>query len=395
MKIIAILSMEAQAGGGYNQALNAILQMQRVCQGRHELSVVTTEKANLPVLATLGIEARWIPLTLVDQLLAALQANPVWQMVQHRFRFVLGFERRLRRLGCDLVYLTAPKAVPAAPVSLNHIASLWDICHLQCPEFPEVREFNTAFVRDRVYLGLMRSAVLTLTDSEELADKAALHYGIERDRLLAMPFAPAPLLPIDAAATGDAPWPANLPPGPYFFYPANIWPHKNHVRILQALDALGRRGWTPRVVFSGRDQGTRAHLEDVAARLGLSAQVQYLDFVAPTELARLYRHALAVVMPTYFGPTNLPPMEAWAFGTPLIYSSTLANQAADAALLVHPDDAQALAQAMWDCRDPAVQARLRQAGRERLAALEIKRREAEAQLGLQLDAFALRRQCWA
>jgi glycosyltransferase involved in cell wall biosynthesis len=38
----------------------------------------------------------------------------------------------------------------------------------------------------------------------------------------------------------------------------------------------------------------------------------------------LYRQALALVMPTYFGPTNLPPLEALRLGTPVVYPSDLA-----------------------------------------------------------------------
>ena len=34
----------------------------------------------------------------------------------------------------------------------------------------------------------------------------------------------------------------------------------------------------------------------------------------------LYKNSLALVMPTYFGPTNIPPLEAFALGVPVLYS---------------------------------------------------------------------------
>ena len=35
----------------------------------------------------------------------------------------------------------------------------------------------------------------------------------------------------------------------------------------------------------------------------------------------LYSQAFALVMPTYFGPTNMPPLEAFKFKIPVLYSN--------------------------------------------------------------------------
>ena len=34
------------------------------------------------------------------------------------------------------------------------------------------------------------------------------------------------------------------------------------------------------------------------------------------DVAPLYAGAVALVMPTFFGPTNIPVLEAWAVGCP-------------------------------------------------------------------------------
>ena len=60
---------------------------------------------------------------------------------------------------------------------------------------------------------------------------------------------------------------------------------------------------------------------------GLTDQISIIGFVDSAELAALYRGAAALVMPTYFGPTNLPPLEAWAVGTPVIYPEAFKAQA--------------------------------------------------------------------
>lgn len=99
----------------------------------------------------------------------------------------------------------------------------------------------------------------------------------------------------------------------------------------------------------------------------------------------------AVVMPTYFGPTNLPPLEAWALGKPLVYSSCCAEHAGDAAILAGPDDAEQLARAIQEALDPATAARL---GTLRLQQVEQQRTQAELELIRRLQQFKSRRECW-
>lgn len=99
-------------------------------------------------------------------------------------------------------------------------------------------------------------------------------------------------------------------------------------------------------------------------------------------------------MPTYFGPTNLPPLEAWSLNKPLIYSSHLADQAGNAALLVDPDSADELAKAMIQCDDPAICNQLIEAGKQRLKHFEAQRAIAEDNLIKKLEQFAAQRRCW-
>lgn len=396
MKLVAVLTTPPGAGGGHHQALNAIVQLKRLCAGRHELEVLCTHRESLAALRELGVQARCRPATLLDRALALMAGNVVWSTLQRRLRLKGPFERALDRMGCDLAYFCAPYWLPLALQEMNYVTTLWDVCHLEHPEFPEVRRHHTIALREQVFLGVLQAAVLVVVDSARLAELAAFHYRLSPGRLLAMPFAPTPhLSSVDALAeparTDDH---GGGDEGP-FFYPANLWAHKNHIRILQALVLLGQRAWRPRVVFCGHDQGIRAHLEAFVADHGLAAQVDFVGFVDAARLHSLYRSALAVVMPTYFGQTNLPPLEAWTLGVPLVYSARLSAHAGDAALLADPDDAEALAAAMWACRDPAVRASLREAGYRRLAEIDAERQTAEQALAAHLEAFAARRACWA
>jgi glycosyltransferase involved in cell wall biosynthesis len=73
-------------------------------------------------------------------------------------------------------------------------------------------------------------------------------------------------------------------------------------------------------VFSGSDHGVRSLIERHIDALGIRGHVKMVGFLPVAEVAALYKGAVALVMPTYFGPTNIPPLEAEALGCPLIYS---------------------------------------------------------------------------
>ena len=99
-------------------------------------------------------------------------------------------------------------------------------------------------------------------------------------------------------------------------------------------------------------------------------------------------------MPTYFGPTNLPPLEAWAFGKPLVYSRLFADQVRNAAILIDPDNVQELASAMKKCTEALTRAELVANGKKRLEEIQVNREDAEQQLLARLLQFERRLRCW-
>ena len=395
LKVIAILDSEIGTGGGFDQALNAIVQMKRIVGNRFEFEVFTTKKTNVDFLTLLGIDSTKIRITTLDLFLKSVSRSFLFQFLQGMLKLVGPLERKLLRHGCDIVYFVTPSNLPSVLQKLNYINTLWDLCHREHPIFPEVRYFSSFFLRENKYRYILGPALLTLTDSQQLSDKVSFYYGVEAVRFLAMPFAPSPLIESGCLAKTDQIFNKYSLDEEYFFYPSQFWAHKNHIRILQALIILRKdNAWTPRIVFSGKDYGNLAHIVEFVKANKLESQVKILGFVPHADMYGLYRNAMAVVMPTYFGPTNLPPLEAWSLGVPLIYSAQLAEQAGNAALLVDPDDAVELAAAMLLSRKPEVQEQLISAGYQRLKVIAEQRLSAEYKLCTILHKFATRRECW-
>jgi glycosyltransferase involved in cell wall biosynthesis len=395
MKIIAIHENTIGAGGGFDQSLNAILQMQRLSINRFNFEVFTTHLNNVIFLERLGIKAVKIKISIYDRLISVISKNSFWLHLQVRLKLIGMLERKLIKHNCDIVYFTTPSNLCAVLQKLNYINTLWDICHREYPEFPEVRNFNTYHLREESYRFNLGSAIVTLTDSARLSDMATQYYAIDSKRLISMPFAPSPFIAKKHSVNSLEISNKYMLEGDYFYYPAQFWPHKNHIRILQALQILRDiNAWTPNVVFTGKDYGNLSHLKKYISKNKLESQVRIIGFVPSEDIRGLYENAIAVVMPTYFGPTNLPPLEAWSLGVPLIYSSHLAEQAGEAALLVNPDSKDELADAMMQCNKLDVKKRLISAGYRRLAEIELQRTSAENKLCMLLHKYEVRMQCW-
>ena len=89
-------------------------------------------------------------------------------------------------------------------------------------------------------------------------------------------------------------------------------------------------------------------VQRIALDLKLHDAVHFLGFVSLEGLVWLYRQALALTHVTFFGPDNLPPLEAFALGCPVIASRVegAEEQLGNAALLVDPSDEMQIAEAI-------------------------------------------------
>lgn len=399
MKVIAIVENKIASGGGFNQALSAVLQMHKLCIDKFDFAVFTTGKDNLDIFSGLGIEAKLFSYSIFDRLLALFAANSWWHIIQGRLKFMGGFEKKLLKDGCDLVYFTNPGTIAPALQKLNYICTLWDLCQVQTPEFPEVRAYGEYFSRDLRYKNSISSAYLVLTDSKTLSGIAVSNFGISEDRFLAMPYSvPAHIGANQPDISSDHQFAEVINkyqlPTSFYFYPAQFWAHKNHIRLIQAVDILRKKNININLVFCGGDHGNRSYVEGVIKTAGLQNQIKVLGFVSMKNIQILYRLAHAIVMPTYFGPTNLPPLEAWSVGKPLIYSSLFEAEVGNAAILVDPDSAESVASGLVMAQDNSLCSEIVSNGKELLQKIAQERIMSEQLLVKKLEIFNSRLQTW-
>lgn len=394
MKISVYLDTVVKVGGGFNQSLNAIILTKRICESNFEFSIFTAYKENLKPLSKLGLHATVLKPSFIDKVILLLSKSLILQTLFDKFNILSQFEKSLQNNKVDLIYFLTQSTTSLILRKTNYITTVFDLCHRDMPEFPEVGspfEFNR---REYYFKHSLTRAFLIITDSKQLSKSISKKYGIDSNRLLAIPYSPSPFInKIYSIDTITVLRIYSLSKG-YLFYPAQFWPHKNHIRILEALIHLRNNNLYFNLVFCGSDKGNRINIINFVKRNHLEKQVTFLDFVPAEHMLGLYEGSSTVIMPTYFGPTNLPPLESWTTGTPLIYSMHLKDHASNAAIYTNPDDYKDLAECIKACNDPSIRSKLIQAGYKRLNEINDQRLETENTLKERLIQFQSRRRCW-
>ena len=351
IRVGVIFDQKISVGGGYQQALNAALMVLKLPKELTKPVFFTTNKENLPILETYGIKAINIKLSFFEKLREKFRRKI---LDKHVFKIIKKiekyspFEKKLIKHKIDIVYFLSPTDLPQGLEKLSYITTLWDLCHRDEPEFPEVRNSKEFERRDENFKKILPSATAIIVDSEVGKSNVINRYGVDESRVHIIPFQAAQV--IRNAVTTDNKKKILIKNkynvNSYVFYPAQFWAHKNHIYILNGLHLLeSKYGIKVSAIFSGNDMGNKHYVKSYAFKLKLTDRVHFAGYVSEEEMLELYRQSIALVMPTYFGPTNIPPLEAFKLGVPVLYSDKkgLRDQVGNAALLMDLKDPNSLA----------------------------------------------------
>jgi glycosyltransferase involved in cell wall biosynthesis len=284
-------------------------------------------------------------------------------------------------------------------LQIPNIVTVWDLQHRLQPYFPELGAWK---FHEEFYLEILGRSSYVITGTMAGKSEVQQFYNVPDERIKVIPFA-TPFFALNSAPKEktelfkkfNLPFKAIL--DGYLFYPAQFWPHKNHVNLLLAIKYLRDElnVFFP-LVLTGSDQGNLEYVRKCVANLNLSSQVHFLGFVSQTDLASLYHHAFALTFVSLYGPDNLPPLEAFALGCPVIASnvSGAEEQLGTSAMLVNCTVPEEIAFAIMSLRkDPDLRQTLIDRGLKR--ALQWTGQDYVREVCSILDEFAPIRRCWS
>lgn len=251
--------------------------------------------------------------------------------------------------------------MPRVPV----VAIGYDLLHLCYPDHLDTAERER---RDRHWARVLAQANVIACISEFTMTSIRHHFpDADPDRLVVVH--PAVHQRLAEGAPADN-W---RPDRPFALYPANVWPHKNHGRLLDAYAVYrarrGRRAID--LVLTGFTSDGEQRLRDQVARLGLAGHVHLLGYVDEPTMGAIWRTARCIVFPSLYEGFGIPLVEAMWHETPAAAArvASLPEVGGEAVSYFDPTDSLKIAAALDAvAHDGSLRRRLVAAGRARRGA---------------------------
>jgi len=274
---------------------------------------------------------------------------------------------KIRSMNADINIVPYPESFWTYLTDAPMLGVIHDLMHRYERRFPEVSSNGRYIYRDRHFNYVCIYSRGVLVDSE--FGKKQLHESFltPLNKIFVLPYI-APKYIYNNVCQSDINLKYSLP-DKYIFYPAQFWLHKNHNRLIRAISLLVRDIPDIQLVCVGSYRNSYKNIMKLILSLGIVERVHLLGLVPNEDIFGLYKRARAMVMPTFFGPTNIPPLEAFVVGCPVGISNVygIPEQVGDAALLFDPNSVDEIAnvvRTLWTDDDMCL--RLARKGKENI-----------------------------
>jgi glycosyltransferase involved in cell wall biosynthesis len=383
--IVGILfDSDIKNGGSHQMSVNNLLDIKKILR-KQNLQFIVLAHRKSRILDDLKIEYKIIKLSIFDYLYLIFQNSFLFKLLVNKIKFLSPFEKKIKRIDIKFVFFlfTSYKALLLQDTSFS--STVFDTCHKDFPEFFETKSFNIFYFREFLNKIILPMSSIIITESSELKEKIIKFYQLDSNRIISIPNLVSELLlrSKDVANINTVKNKYNLNNN-FYFYPAQFWSHKNHLIILRAIKKMKEQNKNIYFVFCGHDKGHLRFIVNKIKEYKIIENIKILGHLPETEIIALYLLSDALVMPTYFGPTNIPPLEAWHLKIPVVYSSYLRNHGDSAALYFNPNSEEELILALNKLQDNKIRKDLIFKGEERIKLLSLQRSE-----GLNLLSYKL------
>lgn len=314
MRIALVLHNNAKAGGANSYEYEVLKRISIIQQSDFEFiiyvpkSLLKATKKQFKVFKVRSYRDGLFTLFFLN-LRVALSGYKVLKSIGLRYGKL---ERKFRRDDIYLAYFLSPNAIALDLVDTPTINTVWDLGHRDLPEFLEISGNRHFEEREFFYRTVLPKSFRVVVDSQKTSDRIQSIYGVLKDKVIVGGLAVSkPSVPEFLQSSSDQ----------FFLYPAQFWPHKRHVLLLEAFKIVCNQNADCKLILTGSDKGNLKHVVQKAKSLGISERVEFMGYVDAPKLAMLMQTALCLVFPSQLGPSNLPPLEAAMLGTRTLISN--------------------------------------------------------------------------
>lgn len=247
---------------------------------------------------------------------------------------------------------------------IPYIFTMWDLGDKVHPYFPETSMGEKEFEkRDFRYSKILPKASYIFIGNNVGKNQLVKYYNIDENKITLNPMI-APAYVKKISSDDSILLKFNLEKQKYLFYPAQFWPHKNHIRLVYAMKELSKEGY--KLVFTGSNKGNKNFIQNKVKEYNLEDSIVFTGFVSQEEIVALYKNAFAMTYASIMGPDNIPPLEAMELDCPVVCSKYdgAEEQLQDSALYFDPYNEDEIIEAVKKLKDKAQRNQLILRGQE-------------------------------
>lgn len=267
----------------------------------------------------------------------------LWTIVWHRLRLPLPVDL----LAGPMDVFHSPDYVLPPVRRGRKVVTVHDLSFLRYPEGaePSLRRYLSTAVPRTV-----READLVLADSENTRRDVVELLGVPAEQVdVVYPGVDREFTVVQDAEALEEVKRLYRISYPFILTVGTLEPRKNLIALLEAYSVLkNRHSFGHKLVVAGPKGWLYEGIFRRVDELSLTQDVVFLGFAPEEHLPALYSLADVLAFPSIYEGFGLPPLEAMACGTPVVTSdsSSLPEVVVDAALMVSPNDHEALADAI-------------------------------------------------
>lgn len=258
------------------------------------------------------------------------------------------WKSKLKKAGIPIIYYVNQNDYILTDYPF--VATLWDMGYYKTYPFPELIQGRNFKGRMKLFSEVLPKALLIFAESEAGKRDLVKYANLTEDKIKVVPMFAGNVINMNVDDDNQVEILKHyeLKESNFFFYPAQFWAHKNHYAIVKAFAEFKKAHPTYKIVFTGANKGTQDYIRQVCSDYGIKDDVLFLGFVEREELYTFYKKASALIMASFFGPTNMPPIEAMHLGCPVICSDIEGHREImeDSALYFNPCNYKTLLHAM-------------------------------------------------
>lgn len=358
------LNVKPHEGGAYQYALSMLKAVSTAHRIQYNFIIYSDDETWKNICSDLNLPFKFLRGSFFQRgvlwLVNRIPIKELQRMTQGLFH---PFWVEYRQKCLDLAIFPMPSMLGAIS-GAKSIITIYDIMHRYIGYFPEVGGRKVYKERDYRYGKICKYADGILVDSQLAKRQMIESYGEKiadlEKKVYQLPYTVPSYIygEEDKIQTFDK----------YFYYPAQFWQHKNHKNLILAIAKLREKNIYINLVCTGKEKNSKEEIINLIKKNNIKEQVMIFDYVTNSQLIYLYKHARALVMPSYAGPTNIPPLEALALGCPMMVANNFAmsEQVGEAGLYFTPDSVDEIADCMeklW--KNDSLRDKLIQKGKEK------------------------------